>query len=98
MPFGDLTNIHMSSIIDCFLLFFNKLFHKYTLSFWIVFFFLDDVADNYKNFELPMSDVIHTPSDYEALSEKTRQQTRLRVHRCQKIKTSHALEVKVKRH
>jgi hypothetical protein len=43
--FGDLTNIQMSGIIDYFLLFFNKLFHKYPLSFWIVLFFLEDVAD-----------------------------------------------------
>jgi hypothetical protein len=70
-PFGDLTNIQMSGIIDCFLLLFNKLFHEYPLSFFIVFYFLDDVADNSKIFELPMSSVIQTPSDYQALHETT---------------------------
>jgi hypothetical protein len=57
-PFGDLTNIQMLGIIDCFLLFFNKLFHKYPLSFWIVFFFLEDVADHCKIYELLISGVI----------------------------------------
>jgi hypothetical protein len=77
--FGDLTNIQMSDIIDCFFLVFNKLFHKYPLSFWIVFFFLEDVGDHCKIDELPMYGVIQTPSDYQALHEKMCQQTRLRV-------------------
>jgi hypothetical protein len=71
MPFGDLTNIHMSGI-----------FHKYPLSFCIFFYFLDDVADNSKIYELPMSSVIQTPSDYQALHEKMSQETSLRVQRC----------------
>jgi hypothetical protein len=73
MPFGDLTNIQMLGIINCFLLVFNKLFHKYPLSFWIIFFFLEDVADHCKIDELPMSSIIQTPSDYQALHEKMRQ-------------------------
>jgi hypothetical protein len=86
MPFDDLTNIQMSGIIDCFLLFFNKLFHKYPLLFWIVFFFLEDVTDHCKIYELPMSGVIQTPSDYQALCEKMCHQTRLRVQRCRQNK------------
>jgi hypothetical protein len=72
-PFGDLTNIQMSGIIDCFLVLFNKLFHEYPLSFWIVLCFLDDIIDNIKIYEEPSDDVIQTPSDYQALREKTRQ-------------------------
>jgi hypothetical protein len=72
MPFGDLTNIQMLGIIDCFLLVFNKLFHKYPLSFWIIFFFLEDVTDHCKIDELPMSSVIQTPSDYQTLRGKMR--------------------------
>jgi hypothetical protein len=86
MPFGDLTNIQMSGIIDFFFLVFNKLFHKCPLSFWIVFFFLVDVSDHCKFDELPMSGVIQTPSDYQALHKKMRQQTRLRVQRCRQNK------------
>jgi hypothetical protein len=77
--FGDLTNIQMSAIIDCFSVLCNKLFHEYPPSFWIVLCFLDDVADKSKIYEEPSDDVIQTPSDYQALGEKTRQQTRLRV-------------------
>jgi hypothetical protein len=69
--FGDLTNIQMSGIIDFFFLVFNKLFHKYPISFWIDFFFLEDVGDHCKIDELPMSVVIQTPSDYQSLHEKT---------------------------
>jgi hypothetical protein len=72
MPFGDLTNIQMLGIIDCFLLVFNKLFHNYPLSFWIIFFFLEDVTDHCKIDELPMSSVIQTPSDYQTLRGKMR--------------------------
>jgi hypothetical protein len=85
-PFGGLTNIQMSSIIDCFLVLFNKLFHEYSLSFWIVLCFLDDVADNSKIYEEPSDGVIQTPSDYQALRDKTRQQTRLRVQHCRQNK------------
>jgi hypothetical protein len=84
--FDDLTSIQMSGIIDCFLLFLNKLFHKYPLSFWIAFFFLEDVTDHCKIYELPMSDVIQTPSNYQALHEKTHQQTCLRVQHCRQNK------------
>jgi hypothetical protein len=69
-PFGDLTNFQMSGIIDCFLILFNKLFHEYPLSFWIVLCFLDDVIDNSKIYEEPSDGVIQTPSDYQALHEK----------------------------
>jgi hypothetical protein len=69
-PFGILTNIQMSGIIDCFLVLFNKLFHEYPLSFWIVLCFLDDVVDNSKIYEEPSDDVIQTTSDYQALREK----------------------------
>jgi hypothetical protein len=85
-PFGDLTNIQMSGIIDYFLVLFNKLFHEYPPSFWIVLCFLDDVADNSKIDEEPSDDVIQTPSDYQALCEKMRQQTRLRVQCCRQNK------------
>jgi hypothetical protein len=81
-PFGDLTNIQMSGIIYCFLVLFNKLFHGHPLSFWIVLCFLDDVADKSKIYKEPSDGVIQTPSDYQAVHEKTRQQTRLRVQRC----------------
>jgi hypothetical protein len=63
-PFGDLTNIQMLGIIDCFLVLFSKLFHEYPLSFWIVLCFLDDVADNSKIYEEPSDSVIQTPLDY----------------------------------
>jgi hypothetical protein len=69
-PFGDLTNIQMSGIIDCFLILFNKLFHEYPLSFWIVLCFLDDVIDNNKIYEEPSDGVMQTPLDYQALHEK----------------------------
>jgi hypothetical protein len=72
----------MSGIIDCFLVLCNKLFHEYPLSFWIVLCFLDDVVDNSKIYEEPSDGVIQTPSDYQALCEKTCQQTRLRVQHC----------------
>jgi hypothetical protein len=85
-PFGDLTNIQMSGIIDCFSVLFNKLFHEYPLSFWIVLCFLDDVTDNSKIYEEPSDGIIQTPSDYQALREKMREQTRLRVQRCQQNK------------
>jgi hypothetical protein len=85
-PFDELTNIQMSSIINCFLVLFNKLFHEYPLSFWIVLCFLDDVTDNSKIYEEPSDAVIQTPSDYQALREKTCQQVCLRVQRCWKKK------------
>jgi hypothetical protein len=85
MPFGDLTIIQMPGIMDFFFLVFNKLFHMCPLLFWIVFFILEDVDDYCKIDELPMSGVIQTP-DYQALREKTRQQTHLRVQRCQQNK------------
>jgi hypothetical protein len=81
-PFVELTNIQMSGIIDCFLGFFNKLFHEYPLSVWVVSCFLDDVADNSKIYEEPSDGVIQTPSDYQSLREKICQQTRLRVQHC----------------
>jgi hypothetical protein len=80
--FGDLTNIQMLGIIDCFLVLFNKLFHEYPLSFWIVLCFLDDVINNSKIYEEPSDGVIQTPSNYQALHEKTCQ----RVHRCRQNK------------
>jgi hypothetical protein len=64
----------------------NKLFHKYALSFWIVFFFLEDVTDHCKIDELPMSSIIQTPSDYQTLHEKMRQQTCIRVQHCRQNK------------
>jgi hypothetical protein len=70
-PFGNLTNIQMPGIIDCFLVLCNKLFHEYPLSFWIVLCFLDNVADKSKIYEEPRDGVIQTPSDYQALREKT---------------------------
>jgi hypothetical protein len=85
-PFDDLTNIKMLGIIDCFLVLLNKLFHEYPLSFWIVLCFLDDVTDNSKIYEEPSDGVIQTPSDYQALHEKMRQQTRLRVQHCRQNK------------
>jgi hypothetical protein len=85
-PFCDLTNIEMSGIIDCFLVLFNKLFHEYPLSFWIILCFLDDVTDNSKIYEEPSDDVIQTPFDYQALHEKVRQLTCLRVQRCRQNK------------
>jgi hypothetical protein len=69
-PFGILTNIQMSGIIDCFLVLFNKLFHEYPLSFWIVLCFLDDVIDNSKIYEEPSDGVIQAHPDYQALREK----------------------------
>jgi hypothetical protein len=63
----------MSGIINCFLLLFNKLFHEYPLSSWIVLCFLDDVTDNSKIYELAMYGVIQTPFDYQAWCEKTYQ-------------------------
>jgi hypothetical protein len=70
-PFGNVTNIQMSGIKDCFIVLFNKLFHEYPLSFWLVLCFLDDVADNSKIYEEPSDGVIQTPSDYQALCEET---------------------------
>jgi hypothetical protein len=63
----------MSAIIDCFLVLFNKLFHKYPLSFWIVLCFLDDVVDNSKIYEEPSDGIIQTPLNYQALHEKMHQ-------------------------
>jgi hypothetical protein len=76
----------MSSIIGCFLLLCNKLFHDYPLSFWIVLYFLDDVANNSKIYEEPSDSVIQTPTDYQPSCEKMRQQTRLRVQHCRQNK------------
>jgi hypothetical protein len=56
------------------------------MSFWIILCFLDDVADNSKIYEEPSDDVIQTPSDYQGLRDKMRQQTRLRVQRCHQNK------------
>jgi hypothetical protein len=81
-PFGNSTNNQMSGLIDFFLLLFNKLFHKFPLSFWIVFYILDDVTNNSRIYEIPMSGVIQTSSDYQSLHEKMCRQTRLRVQRC----------------
>jgi hypothetical protein len=78
----------MPGIIDCFLVLFNKLFHKYRLSFWIVLCFLDDITDNSKIYEEPSDGVIQTPSDYQALCEKMCEQTHLRVQRCWQNKDS----------
>jgi hypothetical protein len=64
----------------------NKLFHEYPQSFWIVLCFLDDVTDNSKIYEEPSDGVIQTPLDYQALREKMRQQTRLRVQHCRQNK------------
>jgi hypothetical protein len=80
--FGDLTNIQMLGIIDCFLVLFNKFFYEYPLSFWIVLCFLDDVINNSKIYEEPSDGVIQTPSNYQALHEKTCQ----RVQRCRQNK------------
>jgi hypothetical protein len=80
-PFGDLTNIQMSGVIDCFLVLCNRLFHEYPL-FWIVLCFLDNVADKSKIYEEPSDGIIQSPLDYQALHEKMRQRTRLRVQCC----------------
>jgi hypothetical protein len=71
IPFSDLTNIQILGIIDCFLVLFNKLFHEYPLSFWIVLCFLDDVIDNSKIYEESSDGIIHF--DYQTLHKKTRQ-------------------------
>jgi hypothetical protein len=63
----------MLGIIDCFLVLFNKLFHKYPLSVQIVLYFLDDVVGNSKIYEESSDSVLQTPDDYQALYEKTRQ-------------------------
>jgi hypothetical protein len=63
---------------------FNKLFDEYPLSFWIVLCFLDDVADNSQIYDEPSDGIIQTPSDYQGLHDKMRQQTHLRVQRCHK--------------
>jgi hypothetical protein len=76
----------MSGIIGCFLVLFNKIFHKYPLSFWIVLCFLDDVVDNSKIYEEPSDGIIQTPLNYQALREKMHQQTRLWVQRYQQNK------------
>jgi hypothetical protein len=96
--FGDLTNIQMPGIIDCFLVLCNKLFHEYPPSFWIVLCFLDDVADKSKIYEEPSDNVIQTHSDYQALGEKTRQQTVSGCSIVGKIKISVHPYVKVKHH
>ena len=90
-PFGDLTNIQMSGIIDCFLVLFNKLFHEYPLPFWIILCFLDDVIDNSKIYEEPSDGIIQTPPDYQGLCDKMRQQTHLRVQRCHQNKDLNAI-------
>jgi hypothetical protein len=76
----------MSGIIGCFLVLFNKIFHKYPLSFWIVLCFLDDVVDNSKIYEEPSDGIIQTPLNYQSLREKMHQQTRLWVQRYQQNK------------
>jgi hypothetical protein len=78
-PFGNLTNIRMLGIIDCFLVLCNKLFHEYPLLFFIVLYFLDDVVDNSKIYAESSDGVIQTSLDYQALHEKMCQQTCLRV-------------------
>jgi hypothetical protein len=61
---------------------FNKLFHDYPLSFWIILCFLNGVTDNSKIYEEPSDGIIQTPSDSQAMHEKMCQQTRLRVQCC----------------
>jgi hypothetical protein len=65
---------------------FNKLFHGYPLSFWIVLCFVDDVTDNSTIYEEPSDSVIQTPYDYQALGDKMQQWTHIGVQHCRQNK------------